>query len=70
MKTVKLIVLGLLSMAVFNYCKSDEIVIGECNYGIKFTSAVKFGNIYGTQFHPEKSQYYGLEVLKNFIEKA
>jgi imidazole glycerol-phosphate synthase subunit HisH len=51
-------------------CKSDEIVVGECNYGIKFTSAVKQGNIYGTQFHPEKSQYHGLEVLKNFIEKA
>jgi glutamine amidotransferase len=50
-------------------CKSDVIVVGECKYGVNFTSAIKQNNIYGTQFHPEKSQYYGLEVLKNFIEK-
>jgi glutamine amidotransferase len=50
-------------------CKSDVIVVGECKYGVNFTSAIKQNNIYGTQFHPEKSQYYGLELLKNFIEK-
>ena len=50
-------------------CTSDDIVVGKCNYGIEFTAAVQQENIYGTQFHPEKSQYYGLEVLKNFIEK-
>ena len=51
-------------------CSSDDIVVGNCSYGIDFTAAVQQGNIYGTQFHPEKSQYYGLEVLKNFIEKS
>ena len=51
-------------------CSSDDIVVGKCSYGIDFTAAVQQGNIYGTQFHPEKSQYYGLEVLKNFIEKS
>ena len=51
------------------HCTSDDIVVGKCSYGIEFTSAVQQENIYGTQFHPEKSQYYGLEVLKNFIEK-
>ena len=50
-------------------CASDDIVVGKCNYGIEFTAAIQQANIYGTQFHPEKSQYYGLEVLSNFIEK-
>ena len=50
-------------------CASDNIVVGKCIYGAEFTSAIQQENIYGTQFHPEKSQYYGLEVLKNFIEK-
>ena len=52
------------------HCASDDIVVGKCSYGIEFTAAIQQGNIYGTQFHPEKSQYYGLEVLKNFIEKS
>ena len=51
------------------HCASDDIVMGKCIYGTEFTSAIQQENIYGTQFHPEKSQYYGLEVLKNFIEK-
>ena len=51
------------------HCASDDIVVGKCIYGTEFTAAVQQGNIYGTQFHPEKSQYHGLEVLKNFIEK-
>jgi glutamine amidotransferase len=50
-------------------CASDNIVVGKCIYGTEFTSAIQQENIYATQFHPEKSQYYGLEVLKNFIEK-
>jgi imidazole glycerol-phosphate synthase subunit HisH len=51
-------------------CKSENVVIGECEYGEKFTAAVQSENIYGTQFHPEKSQLHGLNVLKNFLEKA
>jgi len=51
-------------------CTLDDIVVGKCSYGIEFTAAVQQENIYATQFHPEKSQYYGLEVLKNFIEKG
>jgi len=37
-------------------------------YGYKFTSSIESENIYGVQFHPEKSQKYGLELLKNFGE--
>ena len=39
-----------------------------CNYGIKFLAAFKKKNIYGTQFHPEKSQTNGIKILKNFLE--
>ncbi|MDH4099371.1 MAG: imidazole glycerol phosphate synthase subunit HisH [Nitrospirota bacterium] len=41
-------------------------VVGTTDYGIQFTSMVKKDNIYGVQFHPEKSQKVGLQVLKNF----
>jgi imidazoleglycerol phosphate synthase glutamine amidotransferase subunit HisH len=37
------------------------------NYGIEFMSAYENGNIFATQFHPEKSQSNGLQVLKNFL---
>jgi len=51
-------------------CKNEKIIIGKCTYGTKFVSAIQQKNIYATQFHPEKSQFYGLEILKNFIEKS
>lgn len=37
-----------------------------CNYGINFTSSIAKENIFATQFHPEKSQDNGLQLLKNF----
>ena len=39
-----------------------------CNYGIDFTAAYEHENIFATQFHPEKSQANGLQLLKNFLE--
>lgn len=44
-----------------------EQVMGECQYGNRFTAAAGCGNIFATQFHPEKSQQAGLKMLKNFI---
>jgi glutamine amidotransferase len=51
-------------------CEDAGDVTGECLYGERFTAAVQKGNIYGTQFHPEKSQLHGLTVLKNFLENS
>lgn len=51
-------------------CKNNKIVIGKCKYGIEFVSAIQKENIYATQFHPEKSQRYGLRILQNFIENT
>lgn len=38
-----------------------------CNYGTDFLAAFKFRNIYGVQFHPEKSQSCGIQILTNFL---
>ena len=38
------------------------------SYGLEFASSVRCGNIFGTQFHPEKSQAAGLKLISNFLE--
>lgn len=43
-----------------------ELVCTETEYGITFVSSIQKGNVFGTQFHPEKSQTLGLQILKNF----
>jgi glutamine amidotransferase len=43
----------------------DEIAASS-HYGFDFTCALQRGNIFATQFHPEKSQHAGLQLLKNF----
>ena len=52
----------------FFQCKQNEHVIAQADYGAAFTCAVKMKNIYGVQFHPEKSHDYGARLLKNFAE--
>tara|TARA_Y100000591_G_C21771835_1_gene665994 strand:- start:418 stop:1035 length:618 start_codon:yes stop_codon:yes gene_type:complete len=42
-------------------------LIGSTNYGIDFCSIVSKENIFGTQFHPEKSSKVGLKILENFL---
>ncbi|MFH0839138.1 MAG: imidazole glycerol phosphate synthase subunit HisH [Candidatus Omnitrophota bacterium] len=46
--------------------KERNAVSGITNYGVRFTSCIEKENIFGVQFHPEKSQKAGLVVLKNF----
>jgi glutamine amidotransferase len=49
-------------------CKEISDVIGTCHHGIDFTCAVQRNNIFGTQFHPEKSLRHGLALLRAFAE--
>lgn len=69
-------------LPIFKYIKSGDHVyfvhsyfaevtqetIAESEYGIGFTAAVGKNNIYGCQFHPEKSGQVGLNILKGFCE--
>jgi glutamine amidotransferase len=52
------------------YCEpqSARDISAKTDYGIQFCSAVENGNIFGVQFHPEKSQGVGLKILENFIK--
>lgn len=47
---------------------NNTIISGRCVYGGEFAAAIESGNIYATQFHPEKSHRAGLAVLKNFLD--
>lgn len=48
--------------------KDKRIIATSTDYGIDFASSIAKDNIFGVQFHPEKSQAVGLKILKNFIE--
>jgi glutamine amidotransferase len=55
---------------VHSYCfepKNINHVLALTTYGAEFVSAVRKGNIFGVQFHPEKSQSSGLQLIGNFL---
>jgi len=49
-------------------CADPADVLTLTNYGYDFASSIRHGNIYGTQFHPEKSHRFGMTLLRNFAE--
>ena len=63
------------SFVYFNhsyYCQPNDPadVIAETSYGLRYACAVRRDNLYGVQFHPEKSQAVGLRLLRNFVEAS
>ena len=48
--------------------KFKDNILAKTNYDINFSSAINNDNVYGVQFHPEKSSKAGKQLLKNFIE--
>ncbi len=50
------------------YCAPDDesIVLGATDYGASFPAAIERGNVMATQFHPEKSGKWGLQIYRNF----
>lgn len=49
--------------------EDEDIVTATADYGVKIHASVERGNIFGCQFHPEKSGEIGLQILKNFVER-
>lgn len=51
----------------YHFKTDEDIVLTTTDYGFEFVSAINRDNIYGTQFHPEKSQSVGLQLINNFV---
>lgn len=49
-------------------CDDPTDIAATCTHGIEFAAAVERGNVWGAQFHPEKSGTVGLALLRNFLE--
>ena len=67
--------IGLEKEAIFYFlhsyyfqCKNQKNSIATTEYGVRFTSSINVNNIYGIQFHPEKSHSYGEKLLSNFAK--
>lgn len=51
----------------FPHPMDSSVIASTTDYGSRFASSVRRGNLFATQFHPEKSQHTGLQMLKNFL---
>jgi glutamine amidotransferase len=50
------------------YAPTSEWTVATTDYGVTYSAAVQKGNVYGVQFHPEKSENVGLGLLRRFID--
>lgn len=50
------------------YCEYEDYISSICYHGEDITASVECENIFGVQFHPEKSQKNGLDILRNFVK--
>jgi len=50
-------------------CQEQKDILAKTDYGYDFVSMVAHDNIFGTQFHPEKSHSAGIKIIQNFIQK-
>lgn len=51
------------------FCSDSGHVLGEYDYGGRYCAVVRNKNVFGVQFHPEKSQKNGLSILRSFVEE-
>lgn len=49
-------------------CNNSSDILTTTNYGLEFTSSIQKENIFGVQFHPEKSHKYGIQLFNNFLK--
>lgn len=51
-------------------CENHSDILATANYGYEFTCSVRHENIWGAQFHPEKSHRFGIQFFKNFLKEV
>ena len=50
------------------YVPENARAAATCTYEVRYTAALEAGNVFGVQFHPEKSGPVGLKIVRNFVE--